>query len=58
MNENIFCIFAGAVTHGTLKDPDYFTDCFFEADPYDRFLCMAAATATELAECSPLEQCP
>lgn len=55
--ETIFCTSNGPDTHNTLKEPDYFKGCLAKPDPGERFLCVIDATATELAECTPLQNC-
>lgn len=55
--ETIFCTSTGPDTHSTLKEPGYFEGCLAQPAPEDRFLCMIPATATDLAECAPFQNC-
>ncbi len=55
--ETIFCVSSGPDTHSVLKEPEYFEGSLAAPTPAERFACMIAATAADLAECAPFQDC-
>lgn len=52
-SENLFCTTYGPETHGTLKDPSYFSGCLAQPDVMARFLCLNDAFLEGQEECAP-----